>query len=401
MQTVSATIELEPAPIVRSHFLDVIKKSKIMEKRPRQGVNTVMIYYDEKLASECATAPWERRSPARPAYMELVRALVEEYGVQVGFLFVYADHGKTISRQNFAKMVDSAAGEACTVTNMFYDVWYDEESYRKRCRYQKGTCVEAKEGLICAYVGLSLPVNKRSFYNGTNHGRHWGMLVLDPVTETLLVPHGKKKALHGIAMRPGGGPPDGEQMEAADGTWGDKITAETLVPFCWRSFPLKFLRDMVKSFKATHIFDFTVGSGFLALALLLEGEGETEYFGLCHTPEHVELVKNYLTDRIMAEMGDESSGKMYNPLYAKYIGTKGRVDNTADPSPSTERTRKMDKGKSKPAAASKAGTKRKHPISSQLSTKSNDTDADLEDDNDSGSGSGEASSSAPATEGDP
>ena len=398
MQTYSSTIDLEPAPCIRSHFLEMVKKSKIMEKRPRQGVNTVMIYYDEKLASECATCPWSRRSPARPAYLELVRALIEEYGVQVGFLIVYCDHGKPIARQNFAKMVEAAVGEASMITNMMYDVWYDEESFRKRCRYQKGTCVEAKEGMICAYVGLSLPVNKRSFYSGTNHGRHWGMLVLDPVADTLLVPHGKKKVLHGIALRPGGGPPDGEFLEAADGTGGDKITADTLVPFCWRSFPLKFMRDMVKSFKTTHIFDFTVGSGLLALALLLEGEGETEYFGFCHTPEHVELVKNYLTDRIMVEMGDESSGKLYNPLYAKYIGaTKGRVDNNdnLDTSP-----KKKAKGRRKPAEELKKGTKRKQSSTGKQSPKSDDTDADLSEDDNEGGSEGEASSSPPASDGE-
>ena len=98
--------------------------------------------------------------------------------------------------------------------------------------------------------------------------------VLDPIAKSLQVEHGTKKMYYGSAMRPGGGPPDDEKMDAADGSTGDKVTAKTMVPFCWRSYPLRFDRCFVQAFKTTHIFDFTPGSGGLALALLVEGKGD-------------------------------------------------------------------------------------------------------------------------------
>ena len=80
----------------------------------------------------------------------------------------------------FAKMVDTAV-EPAKASHMVYDVWFDEEdSYRpsrERCKFKRGTQVEAKwakECLHVAYMGASLPVSKRKYYPGSNHGRHWG-----------------------------------------------------------------------------------------------------------------------------------------------------------------------------------------------------------------------------------
>ena len=85
---------------------------------------------------------------------------------------------------------------------------------------------------------------------------------------------------------------------------------------------------MVKSFNATHILDFTPGSGGLAVALLLEGSGVTQkqYVGICHTQEHIDLLKKHLTQQVMGFMSDESS-KLYNPLYAKFLNGDGQSGN--------------------------------------------------------------------------
>ena len=252
-QTVLSTIELILNPMVRDLLIAEVKEKKILDHKHRPGMTTLLINYDEKLASECSANPWNRKAPARPAYLELVRAFIEEFGIQVGVLLLYSDHGKGSLERAFAKMVDTAI-DPVKASHMVYDVWFDEDSYRERCKFKRGTQVEAKECLHVAYMGASLPVNKRKYYPGSNHGRHWGMLVLDPVCKCLQVPHdGKKKLYYGSSMRPGGGPPDDEQIDAPDGSSGETITANTMVPFCWRSYPLRFSQDMVKSFNATHI----------------------------------------------------------------------------------------------------------------------------------------------------
>ena len=162
---------------------------------------------------------------------------------------------------------------------------------------------------------------------------------------------------------------------------------------------MRFFRDMVKSFKVTHILDITTGCGLLGFALLLEGERETEYFGLCHTAEQVEVVNKYLTDRILIETCDESCKKLYNPLYAKYRGTKKKADDARGPSPEKS-------GKAAKAKGPKSGGK-KRKRSNQKPENTNGTGAD-DDDNgsrgaagsDANSG-GSAASSPPVSDGDP
>ena len=111
-QTVVSTIEFIQNPMVRDRFIDEVKKAKILEHKHRPGMTTLLINYDEKLASECSANPWQRKAPARPAYLELVRAFIEEFGIQVGVLLLYSDHGKGSLERAFAKMVDTAVEPA-------------------------------------------------------------------------------------------------------------------------------------------------------------------------------------------------------------------------------------------------------------------------------------------------
>ena len=227
-------------------------------------------------------------------------------------------------------------------------------------------------------------MSKRHYYPGSNHGRHWGMLILDPVSKCLQVPHGKKKLYYGPSMRPGGGPPDDEQIDAPDGSPGETITANTMVPFCWRSYPLRFSQDMVKSFNATHILDFTPGSGGLVVALLLEGSGVTQYVGICHTQEHIDLLKKHLTQQVMGFMSDESC-KLYNPLYAKFLKGDGQSGNP--PGSSTA-------GGSKTQGKAKTSGKRKRDPEPDDGAVTDDASGD-------GKESCDNESSAPPSEGEP
>ena len=382
-QTLSSVIDLHQNPVIGSELIELVKRTKIMEQKPREGHRTIVINYDEKLTSECSTSPWERKSPGRPAYLELVRSFVEEFGMQVGFLFVYSDHGKAGARQQFQKMIEHAVDEAEKVNMMVYDVWYDEDSWRERCRYKKCTRVEPRETMHVAYVGRSLPVNKRAYYPGSNHGKLWGTLVLDPIAQSLQVEHGTKKMYYGASMRPGGGPPDEERMDAADGSTGDKVTAKTLVPFCWRSYPHRFDRCFVQAFKTTHIFDFTPGSSGLALALLLEGEaGDKGYHGICHTPEHIQLLRGHLLQRILSLMRDETSA-LYNPIYTNSLIKDKNKD---VPPPATAKA----KGKSKAKAKAKA---------KETTSKNDDGEVVTDDGNDNSQDNlSDAESSAPPSE---
>ena len=100
---------------------------------------------------------------------------------------------------------------------------------------------------------------------------------------------------------------------------------------------------------------FTPGSGGLGLALLLEGSGVTQYVGICHTQEHIDLLKKHLTQQVMGFMSDESC-KLYNPLYAKFLKGDGQSGNppgssTAGGSKTQGKAKTSGKRKREPAPA--------------------------------------------------
>ena len=145
---------------------------------------------------------------------------------------------------------------------------------------------------------------------------------------------------------------------------------------------------MVKSFNATHILDFTPGSGGLVLALLLEGSGVTQkqYVGICHTQEHIDLLKKHLTQQVMGFMSDESS-KLYNPLYAKFLKGDGQSGNPPGSSTAAGGSKKTQ---------GKAKTSRKRKREPAPADDGAVTDDDAADDASAGD-----ESSAPPSEGAP
>ena len=311
------------APTSGLALLEILKKNGFMTKKMKVGTEVCILHYDEKLASECATSPWERHAPHRSTYVTLcLKTIMDEYGLPPGYVVLYFDHGK--------KQITATSVQACfaaignNLHKVEYDIIYDEASFRERCRYKKNTFVEAKENLHAYSTDMNtIPVCGRAHYPGTNQGKTWGSLVLDQPDSILCVPHGDKKKIYGtIGLRPSGGPPAGDALTAPGNIDGSHITALTLVPLCWREFPRKYLSCLTTSFKAKDIMDFTMGQGNLAFSVV-ERKGHSDYIGFGHTEEHIRIVRQHLEQRILTAMADLNS-PLYNPLYASYLAKKNR-----------------------------------------------------------------------------
>jgi hypothetical protein len=145
---------------------------------------------------------------------------------------------------------------------------------------------------------------------------------MDPVEQTLLVENGKKKDLYGpIALRPSGGPPDGECLLAPGNLEGSEIKGDTQVPLCWRTFPKKFGKCFLGSNNCTKIMDATLGDGTMCYCA---AANNTKYYGLGYTEGHIALVKNYVIGLLMKDMADEQSTS-YVPHYALFLAKKAKL----------------------------------------------------------------------------
>ena len=87
----------------------------------------------------------------------------------------------------------------------------------------------------------------------------------------------KKTALGPDVIRAVGGPVDlGDDDEDDDAP----LTADSMVPFAWLSFPKEFFANVIDGLNGGGIVDFTPGDGNMAMAAV---EANKAYFGYCHT----------------------------------------------------------------------------------------------------------------------
>ena len=115
------------------------------------------------------------------------------------------------------------------------------------------------------------------------------------------MPAKDKKAIWGPhRLSVGGATPDDASTNA---------TAETLEPVCFHGLPATFYKDVFEAHSVSGICDLTVGGATAteaALALKLP------YFGVCPTELHALKTMDFLADRMLAMMTDQTS-HFYDP----------------------------------------------------------------------------------------
>jgi hypothetical protein len=165
----------------------------------------------------------------------------------------------------------------------------------------------------------SVPDRPRKFYPGTNRGRSWGFLALDPIDALWHVPLDKKQAALGEAMRPCGGSGQGRRRrDEEDEDDGAVLLTEeveerqlkpnNLVPRTWHGLPRLFYEELLHVNQCQGVLDFTPGDGLMAIVALQMKPGPM-YCGWCHTEEHAQMLRARLTDEVLKCMQQEG-----NPL---------------------------------------------------------------------------------------
>jgi hypothetical protein len=154
----------------------------------------------------------------------------------------------------------------------------------------------------------AIPDGKRKYYAGTNRGQCWGPIVLPDVSTLWHVRLEDKKNIYMDAIRPVGGKADGDEdiddAEMAAVEDETKQTKDSLVPLCWHAMPKMFWQEVLYTFKAKGIVDFTPGDGTLAEAAI---EAKILYLGFGHTVAHCDSLRTRLVDRVFRLMQDEGS----------------------------------------------------------------------------------------------
>jgi hypothetical protein len=200
-----------------------------------------------------------------------------------------------------------------------YSLIYSEESLRVRYRRGRQRVLEQSENLLVFADGMaSIPDTTRCFYPGTNRGKAWGQIALEPKENLWHLPWGEKeKAMGSQAIRAVGGRPNEDllgDIVDEDQEANTPFGANSMVPFVWSGLPLKFFQELLHVNNPVGIIDFTPGDGLLALATLLRRGAGTQgglvYVGLCHTGSHAVLLRNHLATRVLSCTQDPS-----NPLY--------------------------------------------------------------------------------------
>ena len=106
-ETVRRSVHLTVMPELDSTLDEILKTCACHGLKPEAGHSTVLVYYDEKLASEAQNQPSARKCPARKSQMEmcLMSKLAADGGnVAPGVLYILPDHGKSGNAAAFKQL---------------------------------------------------------------------------------------------------------------------------------------------------------------------------------------------------------------------------------------------------------------------------------------------------------
>ena len=316
-ETVRSCISLRPVPSTEVELIELVKTCDASKVKVVHGLSTVIKFYDEKMAGEALSMPNVRKPPHRTNYFKSCIAAGMDAGGNggkcgPGELYIVLDHGKNSIQSAVNKSFHALAGH-CQV----YDILVDEDSLvLRRGRKTKNVLKQSERMFVFVCDPQAIPDEKRKYYKGTSKGQSWGFITLTPFSHVWRIPAEQKKLAYGEALRPVGGKASAE--EAADSGGDEELVGEDPgdtrgpvqdVPFCYYGLPLMFVKDLLHVSHTKAVIDFTPGEGNFALAVT-ECKGAVLYFGLCHTELHCQLLRDYLTDCVLAAMQKEG-----NPLF--------------------------------------------------------------------------------------
>ena len=158
--------------------------------KPDAGQSSVIVYYDEKLASEAQNQASVRKCPARRTRLEMCMTTklgVDGGRILPGVLHILPDHGKPGNSSSFKQLFWKALGSegSGSATKAYdsavFELSFGEESLRRRRRSLRHRLMEQSEKLLAFAAKMSsIPDRRRQFYIGTNRGKSWTNIVMEP-----------------------------------------------------------------------------------------------------------------------------------------------------------------------------------------------------------------------------
>ena len=370
--TVRSKVHLYVTPMEGDALVTSLRDCPVNNMKPTLGQTTIIVFYDEKLASEAQCHPWNRKCPARKLHFAMcIQAKLEVDGnrCRPGTLWVLPDHGKKNNINGFKKVFTDRVQGDNKVYPMHYDLHIDEESMRRRKRCLRTRILDQTEKLVVITDDLvSVPDRKRKIFPGSNRGRSWGFIELDPLEHVWHLEWATKQACLGDAIRPVGGKCIEEEDKEDDGAEVDEkvIKADTLVPFAWAAFPKSVYEELLHVNNAAGIIDFTPGDGLFAMAVLERGQGG-QYCGWCHTEAHAQHLYARLKELVLQAMQTQGN-ELYNVQCAAVM--RGKPLPKATTTPVKEREKGDDKKKERGEPNDKKGSKRKQDSGKRSKSKS-------------------------------
>lgn len=338
-QEVRRYIRLIAEPELSTTLKTEILNSNLKDIKGVVGRKCVAILFDSTCHGEAASNPMFRLPPLSESRVrKLLTATLGARSSDLatpspmeGDVYMLLDGGRGTSTETmllcpFRNTADSEStsrrssrGQDVHVKRV--SLVFDEASIlQKRERQKSDNVTQTSAMFVVTASGLKVPRKDYNLYKGFScRGDAISPIVL-PMTAQFLVQAKDKKAVWGPHRLAVGGPAQDDAASA---------TGETLEPVCYHGLPVTFYKDVFQAHSVIGICDLTVGGATATEAALAL---KVPYFGVCPTEVHCLKTMDFLADRMLAMMADQTSN-FYDPELTKREDPKGEGNTPTKPTP--------------------------------------------------------------------
>ena len=312
-QQVRRYVRLMAEPDMAATLRGELSTSNFKDIKGIAGRKCVIILFDSTCHGEAACFPMNRLPPLGESRVrKLVGSVLSARNAESatipleGDVYMLFDGGRgpiaepallsPFSNNTDAESTSRRSNKGMDAHVKRVSLVFDEASILKRRERQRNEHVTQTSTMyVVTASGLKVPRKDYSKYIGfSNRGTAISTIVLPTLDQQFSVPAKDKKAIWG----PHRGPSQSEDSTA------NASNPEAVEPVCFHGLPVSFYKDVFETHFAAGIIDLTVGSATAteaALALKLP------YFGICATEFHALKAIDFLAERMLSMMSDQTS----------------------------------------------------------------------------------------------
>ncbi|CAE7474778.1 unnamed protein product [Symbiodinium natans] len=265
----------------------------------------VLVLYDVTRAGEASSRPHLRPPPLRDEHLKrCIKGALEglqpaqnvlpQIPEKAAFFFIDRNLG---SAGNASKAFVDDGGKVIPKVKTQLYVLTTEQSERQVKARVKGIATLSTMLSMNVFSQKTLEVVAKDHLHvpGSTASDCLGPFERTPPESLWKVKHASKSDLLGKALIAVGGTVDGDPGPEVDP--GPKPSS--MVPFCWHGLPTEFYEELHHSFSGAGWVDLTASDPVLPMTAI---RLRKSYFGLCHTPEHKELLEKQLANQVFRAM---------------------------------------------------------------------------------------------------